>query len=306
MLKFTTRGNFIDFIYVEDVIEHRFREHTIISLHNTSKCIDWSLPEDTSLISFTIDELKYTDIPITSIYFDGVVMTTQDDFETGVVAMFPGLAGDGGGGSSYLSYVALLSARIPGTQTSGSLIPGEWYKITTYADGDDFSNVANVSVGTINNQDCIFMATGTTPTDYTNGSELTSYGCPFVVSTNSDGDLSPLVDTIENVYWVRVSEGNYLGFKNIDGNDLTGITPDNLSSIYAKMATAFPYYKTYPNYNINLTEGYDSENFANIGAEITDVNLANKVLILQSMSSIVPFNRTDGFNNMGVSVQVYP
>jgi len=108
MLKFITRGNFIDFKYVEDVIHHRYSEHTIITLHNTSKCIDWKLPEDTTLISFTIDELQYENIPISGIQFDGVTMTTQADFETGIVAMFPGLT-SGGGGSSYLSYVALLN-----------------------------------------------------------------------------------------------------------------------------------------------------------------------------------------------------
>jgi len=33
-------------------------------------------------------------------------MNSQDDFETGIEAMFPGLAG---GGSSYLSYIAIVS-----------------------------------------------------------------------------------------------------------------------------------------------------------------------------------------------------
>lgn len=93
-LSFRTNGNFIDFVNTDATSLNV--ETVIMKLHNTSRCIDWSLPEDTTKISFTIDEVKYSNIPITEIDFDGTVMNSQDDFETGITAMFPGLAGGGG------------------------------------------------------------------------------------------------------------------------------------------------------------------------------------------------------------------
>lgn len=104
---FRTNGNFIDFVHTYENDYETF-EDTIVSLHNTSKCVDWSLPEDETRISFTIDEVKYSNVLITDIDFDGTAMNSQDDFETGIEAMFPGLAG-GEGGSSYLVYTAYLS-----------------------------------------------------------------------------------------------------------------------------------------------------------------------------------------------------
>lgn len=56
-----------------------------------------------------------------------------------------------------------------GTQTSGTLVDGAVYEITTFVSGDDFTNL-----GAHNNESGqVFMATGTTPTTYTNGSTLT-------------------------------------------------------------------------------------------------------------------------------------
>lgn len=60
------------------------------------------------------------------------------------------------------------------TQTSGQLRPTR-YTIVTYVAGDDFSNVATVVSGTINTTGCVFDAIGTTPTDYSNGSTISSY-----------------------------------------------------------------------------------------------------------------------------------
>jgi hypothetical protein len=67
----------------------------------------------------------------------------------------------------------------------GGLIIGETYTITTGQTGDDFSNIANVQSGVINETGCVFIATGQTPTIWSNGSELTSLG-----------DL--IVDVLEN------------------------------------------------------------------------------------------------------------
>ena len=60
------------------------------------------------------------------------------------------------------------------TQTSGLLRPTR-YTIVTYVAGDDFSNVATVVSGTINTTGCVFDAIGVTPTDYSNGSTISSY-----------------------------------------------------------------------------------------------------------------------------------
>ncbi len=103
-LSFITNGDYIDFINTDDT---SLQVETLIKrLHNTSKAITWLLPEDTSIINFVIDGVRYEQTPITSIDFDGVAMTVQADFKTGIEAMFPGLAG---GGSSYLVYTALFT-----------------------------------------------------------------------------------------------------------------------------------------------------------------------------------------------------
>lgn len=77
-------------------------------------------------------------------------------------------------------YKALLTQSGNGTstQTSGTLTIGKRYAITTFVAGDNFSNVANVVSGTINTTGCEFIATGTTPTTYTNGSTLTDTSAP--------------------------------------------------------------------------------------------------------------------------------
>jgi hypothetical protein len=96
---------------------------------------------------------------------------------------------------------------------NGGLIVGETYTITSYVDGDDFSNIADIqSPGTINATNSVFIATGQIPENYSNSSELTS-----------DGGL--IVDVLENTlgydldwYWsgnnVALSEGNYVAFNN--------------------------------------------------------------------------------------------
>lgn len=64
------------------------------------------------------------------------------------------------------------TVAVGGTQTSGTLVIGRVYEITTYVATDDFTNVGAGSNAT----GVAFIATGTTPTDYTNGSTLTYLG----------------------------------------------------------------------------------------------------------------------------------
>jgi hypothetical protein len=69
-----------------------------------------------------------------------------------------------------------------GTDTpTGGFIFNETYTIDDYAAGDDFSNVAQVISGNINETGCVFIATGDTTTlqlfpNVWNGSTLTSFG----------------------------------------------------------------------------------------------------------------------------------
>jgi len=67
------------------------------------------------------------------------------------------------------SHVIDVTQAVGDTQTSGTLEIGALYEITTYVATDDFINVGAAS----NANGIVFIATGTTPTDYTNGSTLT-------------------------------------------------------------------------------------------------------------------------------------
>jgi hypothetical protein len=89
-----------------------------------------------------------------------------------------------------------------------ALIPGETYTIVSYQSGDDFSNIAHVISGTINQSGCVFAATGKFPTNWNNGSSL-----------DSSGNL--VVDVVENTLGYDISwswtMGAYVGI-----NDTTG------------------------------------------------------------------------------------
>lgn len=52
------------------------------------------------------------------------------------------------------------------------LVVGKYYQISDYQNGDDFTNVADVQSGTINTNGCIFIATGDTPTNWSNNTGL--------------------------------------------------------------------------------------------------------------------------------------
>ena len=138
MYSFITSGSFIIFKYTEDVTfsytaeQAPLYEHEVFKLRNTSTSIDWSLPEDTTKITFTINEQTYENVPLSSIEFDDIVCTTQASFISGVQGMFENLAAPGeGGGTSYLVYNARLSGGIeenPVVVTFGTGISGTWVR----------------------------------------------------------------------------------------------------------------------------------------------------------------------------------
>lgn len=78
----------------------------------------------------------------------------------------------------YKEYTCTLTDYGTDPITSGNLHPWETYTITSYSAGDDFSAVATVISGTINTTGCVFICTGTTPTNWSNGSTLTPAGNP--------------------------------------------------------------------------------------------------------------------------------
>jgi hypothetical protein len=112
------------------------------------------------------------------------------------------------------------------------LIVGETYTITSYVDGDDFSNIGDLVVstyGTINATNSVFIATGQIPANYNNSSELTSNG-------------GLIVDVLENTlgydldwYWsgnnIALSEGNYVAFNNITGPIYNSFQRDKIEII---------------------------------------------------------------------------
>ena len=153
-------------------------------------------------------------------------------------------------------YRALLTqtGSITGTSISGfnyGLINGDSYTITSYQAGDDFSNIANVQSGTINETGCVFIATGETPYVWDNGSELTS-----------DGGL--IVDVLENTLGYDISwqqnpyggNGYYIGV-----NDSTG-----------PLFNSFPRSQT--SINMSIKYPFDWGGFPPIG--ITGVNSFNE------------------------------
>jgi len=95
----------------------------------------------------------------------------------------------------YLKYVALLNQAggdDPQSATSGALVVGVSYQIAVYNAGDDFTNVGAASNAT----GVKFVATGTTPTTWSNSSELAwNNGAPIV---------TPLENTLGNVVWERI------------------------------------------------------------------------------------------------------
>lgn len=77
------------------------------------------------------------------------------------------------------------------TRTSGLLLAGGTYKIVAYAAGDNFTNV-----GGTNATNAVFVASGTTPTTWTNGSSLSRM--PAEAFVPYDGQFSILVRGLES------------------------------------------------------------------------------------------------------------
>jgi hypothetical protein len=105
----------------------------------------------------------------------------------------------------------------------GKLIIGETYTITNYVDDADFSNVADVQSGVINQTGCVFTATGSTPNSWIDGTELTSNG--YLI-----------VDVLENtlgydLYWELIGGGVYVGANENIGPLVNSFPRENVQMI---------------------------------------------------------------------------
>ena len=128
-----------------------------------------------------------------------IVDLIADDGVT-VIASFQNTSnGSKSATTAYKVYRATLTQSGDGTTTatSGTLTVGVRYKITDYQTGDDFTNVGAAE----NTVDVEFIATGTTPADWTNTSELTDTSAPIatVLENTLGGEL----------VWTRTALGSY-------------------------------------------------------------------------------------------------
>ena len=140
--------------------------------------------------------------------------------------------------SGIATYRALLTqtGSLTGTTLNnfnGKLIIGETYTIVNYVEDADFSNIADVQSGVINQTGCVFIATGATPTLWNDGTELTS-----------DGGL--IVDVLENTLgydleWEHLAPGIYAAWNSTTG-PLINSFPRNNTHITSQINTFNNFY----------------------------------------------------------------
>jgi hypothetical protein len=99
--------------------------------------------------------------------------------------------------------------------TSGELVIGQTYYISVYGETDDFSNVG----AELNEIGQTFVATGTTPTDWSNGSELINV-------EESKGILEIFDNTLGTITAEWADGSGYLASEGLFTNGKTWKTPD--------------------------------------------------------------------------------
>jgi collagen type VII alpha len=119
----------------------------------------------------------------------------------------------GWNGTQWISFTAGANLLV----TTGPLVINQLYDIVTYAAGDDFTNVGASS----NAQGVSFVATGTTPAVWTNGSELAS-GSGEVNTYSSLGTGVPLTltKTGVNLPFKSIKAGTDISFDVTDPNTI--------------------------------------------------------------------------------------
>ncbi len=151
------------------------------------------------------------------------------------------------------TYRALLTQT--GTQSSNIFLVlnvGETYTIMDYLDGDDFSNIADVKSGTINQTGCVFVATGKfpnrwgTPEDALVKSELQTSGNLFVIELENSLGF-PIEWYHRDPEHEQSSNGNYFAYSPVSGT--SSYIPYNLV-----LTNVFPREKTI----VTAQTNYDS------------------------------------------------
>jgi hypothetical protein len=134
--------------------------------------------------------------------------------------------------TSYESYAANLIQKAPYSLTEGLLASGVLYRIDTFNAGDDFTNVGAES----NTEGIEFIATGTTPATWSNGSVIVHEGKPALVGTGAHNKNDS--NFLGNIVWSRDSAGQSRGtlagkFRQYKTLILCCGGSDDLSSLYA-------------------------------------------------------------------------
>jgi hypothetical protein len=146
----------------------------------------------------------------------------------------------------YKYYTVVLTQEDDNTITEGSLIVGRTYKIDNYVAGDDFANVADVISGTINQNDCYFIATGTLPTDWSNSTQVLAIRDtpPTVVLASTIGTINWSFDAVENRYLATLVDitttNNTIVANPFAGYTTSGIEIINENSIYVDLSSGDP------------------------------------------------------------------
>ena len=217
-------------------------------------------------------------------------------------------------GEAIKKYVAKLQEVGAEILYSGLLKVGEIYHLTDYQ-GDDFSNVAYIISGIIDETGCIFVATGTTPTNWTNGSELINDENPYAIS--------PLVVNLgytKPVFWSNAYglAGQYfLNFPEaVDPSKvMASLTPTSLSNVnsfitYANNATVDHLVEYWNNYAANdmvRTLSTQSDGKVIVGGSFNDYNGNGRNRLIRIYSSgmedttfysnLTSVGNTSGFGN---------
>lgn len=188
------------------------------------------------------------------------------------------------------------------------LIIGETYTITSYQGTDDFSNIANVQSGTINETGCVFIATGETPNFWGDNSELTS-----------NGEL--IVDVLENTLGYNISwqqnpfggNGYYIGVNDSTG-PLYNSFPRSQTSI--NMSIKYPFdWSGFPPIGITGVSNYtekDSAIFVEMyfdGGNVDNALYYTPIKITVNQGPLTPFvaygSNTSNFPYGNVSIRLY-
>lgn len=201
------------------------------------------------------------------------------------------------------TYRALLTQR--GTQSlvgaGATLLVGETYTITNYVVGDDFSNVADVKSGTINQNGCVFVATGKFPNAW--GKFNTSY-LDFEVGSDLEAKGSLFVTELENtlgypIEWYhrdpdheQFGVGNYFAYSPVSGTSAyyqENIVLNNAFPAEKTIVTIAQPYGTSITYGISPNQSY----------YYSGVYDADSVLFIQAEND-------DQLTYVPVTIEIYP